>query len=335
MDFANTIIPYMTLDSYKLEIKPLNFDKKLIKNNNVNLFEDLSIINYEFEVSVEAINEDDVEQVTNSAKSIDYVLIFKSNSSIFRESYSLEKNDKKYIKTFNIKKDDFRGSIEIQSLLLRKTSIKNSKNLMATDKGAVLAHSDIYNIFIDQPDFKNKGNTPTEWRSFSEDDFLKNDFKDNWYHCDFKDKKPIVYLNSDIAETDKDIIKSTSFGSSRKSKLRDAYHHQVANVFLTKLLFNSIYAIKETTKDGDSVQFDEIQTWQKEVLDLFIPIMMEIKDSETSKALFEEKIIKDEISDLEKRVDVAVSKHLKTYSKMKNLPDLLNRENKVESIDNE
>ena len=337
MDFSNVIIPYITLEPYKISVKPINFDDKIIKGKDLNFYQSESQIDFKFRIEVNKHDNNLITSVTNSEKAINYVLIIKSNSSIFRKSFILEKDtiSNLFYKEINISKNDFRDKIEMQSLIVRKNSISKTKNLMAFEQGAVLSHSDTYNIFIDEPDFNKNGDTPTEWKSFSEDKFLQSSFKDNWFWCDFKKSKPIVYLNSDLNETVKDIIKSNAFGASKKAKIRDAYHHQIANVFLNKLLMIAIYKLKDSTENHTSFpQIDELNSWEFEIVKLFAPIVMEEKDEENAISIFLEKIHKDDIKFLLKKIDISVSKHLKSSFKMNNLPDLLsNKENDSDKVE--
>ena len=329
IDFNNSIISYATLPEFKLDIKSINFNSKFLENRLINLYEIENLDNYEIKISCKAF--DDISFIVNSNKAVELILIAQSNRSFYRKKFNFEFNKDKYEYTLKLNRKDFREKLNFQALLVRKTSISDSKLNLATQKGDVLGHSEIYTCLFDEPIFNKKGNTPTEWKSFSEDDSLKQNFSKELFWNTLKKKKPIVYLNNDVNDKLKDILNSKTFGNNKKAILRDILHHHIATNFLATLLKETLNSLNYSMRVDDSnenryPQEDDLEEYQIEVLNMFAGIIMEHQDSKIAKDLILEKIYTGSVNEILNKVTLAVSKYLKTNVPLDKVSNILRNE---------
>lgn len=198
-------------------------------------------------------------------------LVYGSVESRARHSQRLQGNGV-YSGELHLRREDWRGTVLLRACLVRTLTSRGEPAGYATERGALLASSaDVQVIFDEMPAPQVSSALPTEWRSFKNDERLKEQ-SDRLFALVLRSEGPLLLLNSDIAGTP---VLNSNATTGRAARIRDLTNSLIVHQVLTSLLAHArvlLAPFLEDEEDARSV-LSEQPDWVQNLLREWAPAL--------------------------------------------------------------
>lgn len=268
-------------DKIDLVLNPI--DKDLNFNNNIlNLYDNNEKQKVEIKASAKINNIKELlpkEFENDVNKFVELTLLLKSIKSIYRKSLTFYNENNIFKTSFVLDKLDWRGELSINAMLVLKKKINPIKQY-ASAKGSQLGWSQTYKVYFDEPEEKSSGEgIDVKWESFKSSKlyWLNKNYQKDVYTLDVKNsgKPPKLYLNDDIDNHLKTLLKLETKSSGMKSIIRDLMYQNISSTVFAQLLTDCLNDLDKLIKEEKNSSeksiaienaWDELKPWKQNMV---------------------------------------------------------------------
>jgi hypothetical protein len=197
---------------------------------------------------------------------LEMLLVYTSIESRKRTAQRLEGDGNVYHGQLTLRRQDWRGSIEIEAVLIRTTTNPSVPAGFASDRGSRLSWSEPWRVVFDTPPLPPGDRIQVCWEEFSRsDDPWLRAHRDNLFALSTAGERPVIYLNREIPGA---VTILSSLGTrGRKARIRDATHFMIAHQVWSSLLAMTLTDLAATDRELSAEErLGDLRDWQRRML---------------------------------------------------------------------
>lgn len=173
-----------------------------------------------------------------------------------------------YNESLEFRRNEWRGVVEVQALLVRTSDNSNLPETYACKKGALLAWSPPRRILFDEPRVPPGDYLNIKWIDFRTSAPWLQRQQDNLFAMDTSQEVPTILLNQGVPNLYQ-VLRSRAT-SGKVAQIRDATFNVIVHQVWSSLLGEGLVSLFQLVHNGEeedvNLSLDQLPEWQKRIL---------------------------------------------------------------------
>lgn len=237
-------------------------------------------------------------------------IVLRSIESRTRSTWLLE-GDGIYEHMLDLRRDDWSGMVEIQAVLTRSTTSSSVPEAYASEKGNLLAWSEIRRILFDAPPPPPSEYLPARWADFEAVAWLR-PFANNLFALSIEDSQPELLLNQRIPGA-VSVLESKAMRGP-EARIRNATYYMIAHQVWSSLIASVLDRLASLAHDGEP-DLGDLLSWERGVVREWAPLLLHEEPRDQATSILLERIgqagFRQEL--LIVRLPTAIQAHVRTF----------------------
>lgn len=281
--------PYRTAaEQIRLEIDSQGTDIRKGGDGSLLAYEDgTEVVNVRLSIAIpDSVFEKVVAPAERAAPPLDVQVVYRGTESRKRGALSVP-GDGIHEGTLTLLRREWRGTVEVQAILVRTEDGDGLPDGFASARGALLAWSQPRRVLFDEPPQPPGGQLRVQWEDFGRSNSRwRRDHAGDLFSLDTTGDLPVVFLNSGISQAYTVLQSSGTRGP--RARIRDATYSMIVHQVWSSLL---TIALAELARSADLPEEDrldpgerlgQIPGWQQSIVRDWSSYLYPDRDSESA-----------------------------------------------------